>query len=98
MLDPVQLILLSVIIILTVLFVILGIQVFLILTEVRKTVAKTNGILEKADSITEYVKSPLSAISSLSLGIKATSLLGIAKYIRNFLNQKDDHHEKRHNG
>lgn len=99
MVDLVQLVLLTVIIILTILLVILGIQVFRILSEVRKTVVKTNGILEKADSITESVKTPISAISSLTLGLQASSLLGIAKFVRNLLNhEKDDHYEKRPHG
>lgn len=88
MLDLVQFVLLTVIIILTLVLVVLGIQVFYILTEVRKTVSKTNGLLEKADSITESVKTPLSAISSIALGVKASSLLTIAKFVRNLLSHE----------
>jgi hypothetical protein len=98
MVDPVQFILLAVIIILTLLLVILGIQVFFILSEARKAVSKTNTILEKADSITESVKTPLAAVSSLALGVKASSLLSIAKFIRSLLSHdKSDDEEKRHN-
>lgn len=97
MVDLVQLVLLSVIIILTMLLVILGIQVFFILTEVRKTVSKTNGILDKADSITESVQTPLSAISTIALGVKATSALGIAKFIRNLLSN-DEYEERKQHG
>lgn len=97
MIDPVQLVLLVVIVVLAVLFVILGIQVFFILSELRRTVSKTNTILEKADSITESVKSPLAAISSIALGIKASSLLGLAKFVRNLLShEKDEMEEKKH--
>lgn len=99
MVDLVQLVLLTVIIILTLLLVILGVQVFLILSEVRKTVSKTNGILDKADSITESVQTPLSALSTIALGIKASSLLGVAKFIKNILNhERDDVQEKSHYG
>jgi Na+/proline symporter len=97
MLDPIQFVLLVVIIILTLLLVILGVQVFFILFEVRKTVSKTNNILEKAESITESVKSPLAAISSIALGVKASSLITVAKFIRNLLNhEKDETTENKH--
>lgn len=96
MVDLVQLVLLTVIIILTLLLVILGIQVFLILGEVRRTVSKTNGILDKADLITESVQEPLTALSTLALGFKATSLISIAKFIKTLLRrEKDENDEKR---
>ena len=99
MIDFVQLVLLTVISILTLLLVILGIQVFLILTEVRKTVSKTNNILDKADSITESVRTPLSAFSTIALGVKASSLLTAAKFVRNLLGrERDETDEKRENG
>lgn len=90
MVDPIQFVLLAVIVVLTLLLIILGIQVFFILSEVRRTVSKTNIILEKADAITESVKTPLAAISSIGLCIKTTSLVNIAKFIRNLLNQEKD--------
>jgi hypothetical protein len=94
MVDFVQLVLLVVIITLTLLLVILGVQVFFILSEVRKTVSKTNGILEKADEITESVKTPLSAISSLALGAQASSVIGLAKFIKNLIgHEKSDKRE-----
>lgn len=96
MVDPVQFVLLAVIVVLTLLLIILGIQVFFILSEVRRTVSKTNNILEKADSITESVKTPLAAISSIALGVKASSLLNVAKFVRNLLNhEKDEADEKK---
>lgn len=97
MVDPVQFVLLAVIVILTLLLVILGIQVFFILSEARKAVSKTNTILEKADSITESVKTPLAAVSSLALGMKASSLLTVAKFVRNLLSHdKNDEEDRRH--
>jgi predicted PurR-regulated permease PerM len=95
MVDLVQVVLLTVIIILTLLLVILGIQVFRILNEVRKTVSKTNGILEKADNITESVKTPLAALSTIAIGVKSSSLLSIAKFIRSILgHEKGEGNEK----
>jgi len=94
MIDPVQLVLLIVILVLTVLLVVLGVQVFLILKELRQTVSKTNKVLDNADSITENIEAPLSALSSLALGVKASSLITIAKFIRSLIGRNDE--EKKH--
>lgn len=91
MIDPVQLVLLIVIIILTILLVILGVQVFLILKELRQTISKTNRVLDNADSITENIEAPLEALSSMALGVKASSIITIAKFIRSLLGK---HHEE----
>lgn len=95
MIDSVQLILLLVIITLTVLLVILGVQVFYILRDLRQTVKKTNKILENADSITEGIQGPITAISSFVLGAKATSLLSIVRLVKGFLGH-DRESERRH--
>ena len=89
MIDPVQLVLLIVILVLTVLLVVLGIQIFFILKELRQTVTKTNKILDNADSITENIEVPLSALSSLALGVKASSLISIAKFVRSLIGRDD---------
>lgn len=95
MIDSVQLILLLVIITLTVLLVILGVQVFYILKDVRQTIKKTNKILENADNITEGIQGPISAISSFVLGAKATSLLSIARFVKSFLGRdRDERHHR----
>ena len=89
MIDSVQLILLLVILTLTVLFVILGVQVFYILHDLRLTIKKTNKILENADEITEGIQGPVTAISSFLLGTKATSLLSIVGFVKNLLGRDD---------
>ena len=58
MIDPAQTALFIVIIVLTVLLVILGIQVFFILRELRKTITKVNKVLDYTESITESVSKP----------------------------------------
>jgi len=95
MVDPVQLVLLLVILVLTVLLVILGIQVFFILKELRQTITKTNRVLDNADSITENIEAPLSALASLALGVKASSLITVAKFVRSFLGSNKHDDEKR---
>jgi len=94
MIDAVQLILLFVIITLTVLLVILGVQVFYILRDVRQTIKKTNKILENADNITEGIQGPITAISSFVLGTKATSLLSIARLVKGFLGHDREERHK----
>jgi len=96
MIDPVQLVLLIVILVLTILLVILGVQVFFILKEIRQTISKTNKVLESAESITENIEAPLSALSSLALGVKASSLISVAKFIRSLLGKHHEDDERHH--
>jgi predicted PurR-regulated permease PerM len=87
MIDPVQIVLLIVITVLTVLLVVLGVQVFLILRELRKTIVKANDVLENVDSITESIEEPLSAVSSIVLGLKTGSFFTILKTLSSFINR-----------
>ncbi|OGH10310.1 MAG: hypothetical protein A2857_02595 [Candidatus Levybacteria bacterium RIFCSPHIGHO2_01_FULL_36_15] len=73
MIDTVQAVLLVVIVLLTVLLFVLGVQIFFILKEFKKTVERTNRILDVAESITEAVVEPVSFISTLLLGVKTIS-------------------------
>lgn len=70
MTDPVQTALFLVIIVLTLLLLILGIQVFFILRELRKTIDKANKVLDDTGMITESVSKPISSFSSLAMGLK----------------------------
>jgi hypothetical protein len=69
--DTAQIALFIVIIILTILLLALGVQVFFILREFRKTVFKANKILDNTNVITESVSAPISSLSSIATGIKA---------------------------
>ncbi len=68
--DSAQIILVIVIIILSVLLFALGIQVFFILKEFRKTVSKANKVLDNTNVITQSVSAPMSSLSSIATGIK----------------------------
>ena len=85
--DPAQTALFLIIIVLTVLLVVLGIQVFFILREFRKTVAKANKVLDKTNLITESVATPISSFSSILSGIKTGA---------NFINLLKGRKVKRH--
>ena len=78
--DPAQIVLFLVIIVLTILLLALGVQVFFILKELRQTIAKTNKVLDEVGQITESVSTPLSNISTLITGLKTgASLASIFK-------------------
>lgn len=70
MFDPAQILLFIVIITLTVLLLVLGIQTFFILRDFRKTISKANKVLDNTGEITESVSAPLSSLSSVLMGLK----------------------------
>lgn len=73
--NPAQIVLIVVIVALAIVFIALGVQVFLILREVKKTVVKTNMVLDDTELITKSVATPLSNLSTLASGVKAGAFL-----------------------
>ncbi len=80
MVDAAQSVLLFVVVILAILLLVLGIQVFFILRELRQTVAKANKVLDDTGLITESVSGPISSLSALATGVKTGAI--IAKLLR----------------
>lgn len=74
MFDPAQLLLFIVILVLTILLVVLGVQVYLILRDLRHTIAKANKVLDRAGEITESVSAPISSLSSIIMGLKTGAI------------------------
>lgn len=70
MFDPAQILLFLVIIILTILLIVLGIQVFFILKDLRTTIAKANKVLDNTEEITQSVSGPVSSFSSILMGLR----------------------------
>jgi flagellar basal body-associated protein FliL len=70
MFDPAQILLIVIIVILTIFLVVLGIQVFLILKDLRKTIEKANKVLDDTGEITQSVAAPISSLSGAIMGIK----------------------------
>lgn len=68
--DSAQIVLLLVLIVLTVLLLILGIQVFFILRDFRRTINKANKVLDDTGVITESVSGPISNLSSVGSAFK----------------------------
>lgn len=69
--DTAQGVLLFVLIVLTILLLVLGVQVFFILRELRRTVTKANKVLDDTGAITESVSGPISSLSTVMAGVKA---------------------------
>lgn len=69
--DPVQLTIISISFILTLLLVILGVQVWLILKEIRTSLTKTNGMLDDAKKVTSTIGDSVAGMAGLASGIKA---------------------------
>lgn len=71
MIDLTQLLLVVVVTVLTSLLTIIGIQVYYILKEFRKTIEKSNKILDDGGVISESVAKPAQSFSGLIMGIKS---------------------------
>lgn len=73
--DTAEAVLLFVLVALVIVFIVLGIQVFFILRELRKTVSKANKVLEDTGNITQSVSAPIASLSSLASGVKTGALI-----------------------
>ena len=71
--DIAQIALFIIIVILAILLIALGVQVFFILREFKKTVNKANKVLDNTNVITESVSAPLSSLSGLASGLKTVT-------------------------
>lgn len=87
MIDTVQVVLLIVIILLTALLIAVGVQVFFILKDLRKTVKRANRILENTETITTNVSEPISFLTGLLFSTKS---LDIIKKILGHKKKKDE--------
>lgn len=88
MIDAVQAVLLFVIVLLTIILIVLGIQVFFILKDFRKTVAKANRILDTTEEITENISQPLSFLSNFLISTRSLSTL--SKVLKTKKNREED--------
>lgn len=86
MIDPVQAVLLFVIVLLTILFVVLGIQIFFILKDFRQVMTRANRILDSIEAISESISEPVVTLSNM-FG-SASSLGVVAKVISMFKKKK----------
>ncbi len=69
--DPVQLTIIGISIALTILVIILGVQVYYILKEIRSSVQKANKMLDDAGVVTGTVSEGVTSMSGFINGIKS---------------------------
>lgn len=91
MIDTAQAVLLFVVIILSILLLVLGIQVFFILRELRHTVSKANKVLDDTGTITESVSGPITTLSSVVSGVKVgAALVHLLKKKKRKISKEED--------
>jgi hypothetical protein len=86
--DTAQLLLIIVVVILTGLLLILGIQVFLILQEFRRTLSKANKLLDDIETLTESIANPISQLSAFTTNFKAGTVIASALKLLPFFQAK----------
>lgn len=79
--DPIQLTIIGVSVTLTILLVVLGIQVYLILTEIRSSLQKTNKMLDDAGKVTATVSDGVTSMSGFMNGIR-TGITMINSFVK----------------
>jgi hypothetical protein len=73
MVDLTQLLLLVIIVILTTLLLVVGIQVFLLIRDLRKTLKKIDLITQEASEVSGKIKSAINSVLEMRLNIKTFS-------------------------
>lgn len=94
MLDSIQILLTAVISVLTVLLTIIGLEVFQILKEFKRSLEKINKILDDTGRITESVAEPIEEASDFLIGLKKgiSFLRNISRFFKD--EKKDKEVEK----
>lgn len=90
--DIAQVALFVVIIVLAILLLVLGVQVFFILREFRKTVSKTNKVLDNTEIITQSVSAPISSLSGIATGLKTVG--PIISFFKKIISKDEDSGKK----
>ncbi len=85
--DITQIVLLSVVIVLAIFLVVLGVQVFYVLKDLRKTLKKFNLLLDGTDDLVNQVKKPIESASNVFSAL--TAGVGIAHLLK-----KGEKHER----
>lgn len=80
MIEPYQVLLISVVVILTILTVLIGWQIYLILSEIRKTIIKFNSIINEASTVASNIGKSLHSMSGFAEGLK--TILNLFKFAK----------------
>lgn len=73
MIDPIQVLFIVVVTTLTILLVIIGVEVFRILQDAKKTIKRVNVILDDVETITTSVAGPIEKMSGFIQGVQQGS-------------------------
>ena len=73
MIDVNQMLLAFMVLILTVILSVIGVQVYFVLREFRDTIHKVNKVLDDTGQISESVSKPISMLSAMIMGIRGSS-------------------------
>jgi hypothetical protein len=90
MLSPTQILLIIVVSVLSAVLAVIGIQVFLILKESKRSIEKFNKILEDAGTISSSITKPIAALSS-----SFSNLSGISGVLGWLFNRKKKSEEEK---
>lgn len=83
--DPIQIVLVIVVLSLTGLALVLGFQVYQILGEIRRSLTKTNKMLDDIGLITESIAKPIAGASGFITGLKS----GVG-FVKSLLEDKEE--------
>jgi hypothetical protein len=90
--DAAQILLIIVVLILTAILTLIGVELFFILREFRETVRKVNKILDDTGLITQSVAQPIAGFSGFLTGLKSGA--GLVKFLTNQLDDEDQEEEE----
>lgn len=90
--DAIQAILFSIIIVLTIFLVIVGLQAFFALKDLRKTLKKANKLMGDVDDIVAQIKKPIETAGNVFTAVTAGA--GIAHIIKKLTGDKHERDEK----
>lgn len=92
--DPLVLLLIIVTTVLTILLVIVGVQVVMILKELKQTLSHVNHTLEAADNIVAALSRPVSGIADIAAGVR-TGLKITDSFVSWLGKSHDDSHDRK---
>lgn len=92
--DPLVLLLIIVTTVLTILLVIVGVQVVMILKEVKQTLSHVNHTLEVTDGIVAALSRPVSGIADIAAGVR-TGLKITDSFVSWLSKSHDDGHDRK---
>lgn len=86
--DPLVIVLTVVCTVLTVLLVVIGVQVFIVLQEMKKTLRKTNAILDVVHTTAVHTLVPLTSLRGVAQGIRGG--LHIVEAFTQYLKRREE--------